>query len=69
MRPRPGAKGCCQHRPDIWRPPSPTHEVGVTGVLDGHDTDSVELSGGGTEVDVGALVMVDGGLGADGQSE
>jgi hypothetical protein len=69
MRPRPGAKGYCQHYLKIWRPPSPTHEVRVTGVLDGHDTDSVELSGGGTEVDVGALVVVDGGLGADGRSE
>ena len=39
-----------------------THEIRVTGVLDGHDTDSVELSGGGTEVDVGTLVVVDRGL-------
>jgi hypothetical protein len=40
-----------------------THKVRVTSVLDAHDTDTVELSGSGTEVDVGALVVVDRGLG------
>jgi hypothetical protein len=43
----------------------PTHEIRVTGVLDGHDTDAVELSGGGTEVNVGAVVVVDRGLGPE----
>lgn len=38
-------------------------EVRVTGVLDGHDTDAEETTGGGAEVDVGALVVVDRGLG------
>ena len=41
-----------------------THQVRVTSVLDRHDTDAVELTGGGTEVDVGAVVVVDRGLGA-----
>lgn len=43
----------------------PTHEIRVTGVLDGHDADAVELSGGGTEVNVGAVVVVDRGLGPE----
>ena len=42
---------------------SKTYKVRVTGVLDGHDTDTVELTGGGTEVNVGAVVVVDRGLG------
>ena len=41
-----------------------THEVGVTGVNDAHNTDSVELSGSSSELDVGALVVVHGSLGA-----
>jgi hypothetical protein len=40
-------------------------EVGVTGVLDRHDTDAVELTGGGAEVDVGTVVVVDRGLRAE----
>lgn len=46
-----------------------THEVGVTTVLDGHDTDAVELTGGGSEVNVGAVVVVNVGLGAERISE
>lgn len=41
-------------------------EVRVTGVLDGHDTDAEETTGSGAEVDVGALVVVDRGLGTEG---
>jgi len=40
-----------------------TYKVGVTSVLDGHDTNSVELTGGSSEVDVGTIVVVDRGLG------
>lgn len=43
-----------------------TYKVRVTTVLDGHDTDAVELSGSGTEVNVGTVVVVDVGLGAIG---
>jgi hypothetical protein len=54
-----------QHGPhDVILKP-PTHEIRVTGVLDGHDTDAVELSGGGTEVNVGAVVVVNRGLGPE----
>lgn len=41
-----------------------TYQVTVSGILDGHDTDSVELTSGSTEVDIGTVVMVDIGLGA-----
>jgi len=47
----------------VAKPKNITHKVGVTSVLDGHDTNSVELTGGGTEVDVGTIVVVDRGLG------
>lgn len=58
-RPRPGAKTLV----GVAKPKNITHKVGVTSVLDGHDTNSVELTGGGTEVDVGTIVVVDRGLG------
>lgn len=45
-----------------------THQVRVTSVLDRHDTNTVELSGSSSEVDVGALVVVDGGFGTGFQS-
>lgn len=41
-----------------------TYQVTVSGILDGHDTDSVELTSGSTEVDIGTVVVVDIGLGA-----
>lgn len=41
-------------------------QVTVSGILDGHDTDSVELTSGSTEVDIGTVVMVDIGLGEHG---
>lgn len=41
-----------------------TYQVTVSGILDGHDTDSVELTSGSTEVDIGTVVVVDVGLGA-----
>lgn len=41
-----------------------TYQVTVSGILDGHDTDSVELTSGSTEVNIGTVVMVDIGLGA-----
>lgn len=41
-------------------------QVTVSGILDGHDTDSVELTSGSTEVDIGTVVVVDVGLGEHG---
>lgn len=43
-----------------------THQVRVTGILDRHDTDSVQFTGSRSEVDVGTLVVVDRGLGTGG---
>lgn len=41
-----------------------THEVRVTGILDAHNTNAEKTTGSGTEVNVGAVVVVDRGLGA-----
>lgn len=40
-----------------------THQIRVTGILDRHDSDSVQFTGGCSEVDVGSFVVVDRGLG------
>lgn len=45
---------------------SATHQVGVSSVQDGQKTDSEELTGSRTELDVTTLVVVDGGLGPKG---
>jgi hypothetical protein len=42
------------------------HQVRVSGVGDGHDTDSEESTGSGTKGDVGSLVSVNGSLGEHG---
>lgn len=41
-----------------------TYQIRVTSIDDAHDTNSVELSGSSSELNVGALVVVHGGLGA-----
>lgn len=41
-------------------------EVGVTSVKDSQDTDTEELSGSGSQSDVGSLEVVDGSLGEHG---
>ena len=46
---------------------SATHQVGVSSVQDGQKTDSEELTGSRTELDVTTLVVVDGGLGPKGE--
>jgi hypothetical protein len=39
-----------------------THQVRVTGILDRHDTDSVQFTGSRSKVDVGSLVVVNSGF-------
>jgi hypothetical protein len=49
---------------EIWKDcKAETYQVGVSGVQDGQKTDSEELTGSRTELDVTTLVVVDGGLG------